>query len=91
VRAVYHLYIVRVAADKRDALQEHLAAKGVSTGIHYPIALPYLHAYKSLGHTRDDFPESLQASSEILSLPIFPELADEQVQYVAEQIAGANL
>jgi dTDP-4-amino-4,6-dideoxygalactose transaminase len=91
VRSVYHLYIVRVAAGKRDALQEHLAERGISTGIHYPIALPYLHAYKSLGHTAQDFPESLKASSEILSLPIFPELTNEQVTYVAEQIAGAGL
>jgi dTDP-4-amino-4,6-dideoxygalactose transaminase len=91
VRAVYHLYVVRVPALKRDNLQEHLATKGISTGIHYPIALPYLNAYKSLGHTERDFPESLKASGQILSLPIFPELPDDHVQYVAEQVANAAL
>jgi dTDP-4-amino-4,6-dideoxygalactose transaminase len=87
VRAVYHLYVVRVPADKRDRLQEHLKAHGISTGIHYPIALPYLNAYRYLGHSDRDFPESLKTSSEILSLPIFPELTAEQVDYVAAKMA----
>jgi dTDP-4-amino-4,6-dideoxygalactose transaminase len=91
VRAVYHLYIVQVPASQRDRLQEHLALNGISTGVHYPIALPYLNAYKYLGHTEHDFPESLKASGQILSLPIFPELTDDQVQYVADQIASAAL
>ena len=91
VRAVYHLYVVRVPAEKREKLQAHLAANGVSTGIHYPIALPYLNAYRSLGHTELDFPHALKASNEILSLPIFSELSDEEVQYVVEQVASARL
>jgi dTDP-4-amino-4,6-dideoxygalactose transaminase len=91
VRAVYHLYIVQVPASHRDRLQEHLAVNGISTGVHYPIALPYLNAYKYLGHTEHDFPESLKASGQILSLPIFPELTDDQVQYVADQITRAAL
>jgi dTDP-4-amino-4,6-dideoxygalactose transaminase len=85
VRAVYHLYIVRVPNGGRGALQEHLKAHGVHTGIHYPIALPYLRAYAHLGHTEDDFPASLKASGEILSLPLFPELTEEQIRYVAER------
>jgi dTDP-4-amino-4,6-dideoxygalactose transaminase len=90
VRAVYHLYVIRVPDGKRDALQAHLKARGVSTGIHYPIALPYLNAYRHLGHTTSDFPAALKASGEILSLPMFPELAAEHVQYVADQIASAS-
>jgi dTDP-4-amino-4,6-dideoxygalactose transaminase len=86
VRAVYHLYIVRVPNGKREALQAHLNASGVNTGIHYPIALPYLNAYSYLGHGPQDFPAALAASEEILSLPMFPELTDEQIDYVAEQI-----
>jgi dTDP-4-amino-4,6-dideoxygalactose transaminase len=86
VRAVYHLYVVRVPGSRREQLQADLATHGVSTGIHYPIALPYLNAYKYLGHTQADFPESLKASSEILSLPMFPELTEEQVNYVADKI-----
>jgi dTDP-4-amino-4,6-dideoxygalactose transaminase len=90
-RAVYHLYVVRVPNGRRDALQEHLASNGVNTGIHYPIALPYLNAYKYLGHTADDFPEALRASGEILSLPMFPELTGDQVRHVADAVASAIL
>jgi dTDP-4-amino-4,6-dideoxygalactose transaminase len=86
VRAVYHLYVVRVPGSRREQLQADLATHGISTGIHYPIALPYLNAYKYLGHTQADFPESLKASGEILSLPMFPELTEEQVNYVADKI-----
>jgi dTDP-4-amino-4,6-dideoxygalactose transaminase len=90
VRAVYHLYVIRVPDGGRSRLQEHLKAEGVNTGIHYPIALPYLNAYRHLGHSENDFPESLKASGEILSLPMFPEMTDEQVGYVAERIRAAR-
>ena len=86
VRAVYHLYIVRVPGGRREALQEHLKSAGVNTGIHYPIALPYLNAYRHLGHSDRDFPESLRASGEILSLPMCPELTLSQIDYVAERL-----
>ena len=84
VRAVYHLYIVRV--QDREKLQASLKEAGISTGIHYPIALPYLNAYKYLGHSPEDFPEALKASQEIVSLPMFPELSEEQIGYVCDQI-----
>ncbi len=83
VRAVYHLYIVRVPNGRREALAEHLKANGIQTGIHYPIALPYLNAYRYLGHSKSEFPQALKASSEILSLPMFPELTSDQVAYTA--------
>jgi dTDP-4-amino-4,6-dideoxygalactose transaminase len=86
VRAVYHLYIVRVPNGRREKLQEQLKTAGVATGIHYPIALPYLNAYRHLGHGLGDFPESLRASEEILSLPMFPELTEEQMAYVGSAI-----
>jgi dTDP-4-amino-4,6-dideoxygalactose transaminase len=86
VRAVYHLYVVRVPNGRREALREYLKAGGVSTGIHYPIALPYLNAYRYLGHVETDFPESLKASSEIVSLPMFPEFTEEQAAYTVAQI-----
>ncbi len=85
-RSVYHLYVIRVPDGSRDTLQEHLKANGISTGIHYPIALPYLNAYSYLGHRGGDFQHSLKASGEILSLPMFPELTAEQVEYVAERL-----
>jgi dTDP-4-amino-4,6-dideoxygalactose transaminase len=86
VKAVYHLYVVRVEKDQRKELQEDLKSKGISTGIHYPIALPNLKAYEYLNHTEDDFPEATQASREILSLPIFPELQESQIEYITETI-----
>jgi dTDP-4-amino-4,6-dideoxygalactose transaminase len=86
VKAVYHLYVVRVPAAERESIQERLQAVGVSTGVHYPIALPYLNAYRHLGHSDADFPESLKASREILSLPIYPELAEGHIRHVAEQL-----
>lgn len=91
VRSVYHLYVVRVPAGQREKMQEHLQAAGVSTGVHYPIALPYLNAYRHLGHTDADFPEALKASREILSLPMYAELTDKQVRYIAERITGFPL
>jgi len=86
VTAVYHLYVVRVPAERRDAVQRHLAANGISTGIHYPIALPYLNAYKHLGHTERDFPAALGASREILSLPMFPELNESQIATIGKEL-----
>jgi dTDP-4-amino-4,6-dideoxygalactose transaminase len=91
VRAVYHLYIVRVPADQRERFQEALKAAGVDTGIHYPIALPYLNAYRHLGHTPADFPHALKASQEIVSLPMFPELTKEQTDHVVSKIREFGL
>jgi dTDP-4-amino-4,6-dideoxygalactose transaminase len=88
VRAVYHLYVIRVPDGRRAALQDHLKDHGVQTGIHYPIALPYLQAYAHLGHGAADFPAARKASGEILSLPLFPELTDEQIRYVAQKTRG---
>jgi len=86
VRAVYHLYIVRVPADRRERFQDFLKNAGVDTGIHYPIALPYLNAYAHLGHTPADFPHALKASQEIVSLPMFPELTKDQSDYVVSKV-----
>ncbi len=91
VRAVYHLYVVRVPAEKRTAFQNYLKSHGIATGIHYPIALPYLNAYKYLNHSSNDFPEALKASREIVSLPMFPELTEEQIKYIADKIGAFGL
>ncbi len=91
VKAVYHLYIVRVKKEMRQKLQDHLKSKGISTGIHYPIALPNLKAYSYLNHNGSDFPEATKASQEILSLPMYPELSDSQIQYIAQQIKEFDL
>lgn len=86
VKAVYHLYVVRIKKDLRQKFQEHLKSKGISTGIHYPITLPNLKAYSYLNHTDSDFPEATEASQEIVSLPMFPELKEEQIQYISNVI-----
>jgi dTDP-4-amino-4,6-dideoxygalactose transaminase len=78
-----------VSNGAREQLQESLTAGGISTGVHYPIALPYLNAYRHLGHVDGDFPEALRASREIVSLPLFPELTLEQLTYVTETITSA--
>lgn len=86
VEAVYHLYVVRVKKELRQKLQEHLKSKGISTGIHYPIALPNLKAYSYLGHKESDFYEATMASQEILSLPMYAELEAVQMQFIAYEI-----
>jgi len=86
VTAVYHLYVVRVRKELRKNLQEHLKSKGISTGIHYPIALPNLKAYSYLDRNENDYFESTKASHEILSLPMYPELETAQIRFIVEQI-----
>ena len=87
VRHVFHLYVVRVK--NRDAVQSILKKRGITTGIHYPVALPNLQAYRYLGHTREDFPVATQFSKEILSLPMYPGLREDQVEYVCNQLKDA--
>jgi dTDP-4-amino-4,6-dideoxygalactose transaminase len=82
--SVYHLYVIR--AKDRDNLKIFLAEKGISTGIHYPIGLPYLKAYEYLHHTSQDFPNTYNYQSQVLSLPIYPEMNEEMVSYIAEAI-----
>ncbi len=86
VRHVYHLYVIRV--HERNNLQSYLKKSGIPTGIHYPIALPNLQAYKYLGHKAKDFPISSKYQNEILSLPIFPELAKDQISFICDCIKG---
>lgn len=81
---VYHLYVVRV--QNRDELQKRLAARGVSTAIHYPISLPMLDAYRYLGHVPADFPVANSQMGELLSLPMYPELTEEMVRYTVDCI-----
>jgi dTDP-4-amino-4,6-dideoxygalactose transaminase len=84
-RHIYHLYVVR--SHERDSLQQKLKEKGIFTSIHYPMPIHYQKAYQSLGYARGDFPVAEQFSSRILSLPLYPELTDEQIEYVCHTIA----
>jgi len=83
---VYHLYVIRIEKEGRDKLKEELKSKGVTTGIHYPIPLHLQPAYNYLGYKRGDFSVTEEASQEILSLPMFAELADEQIEEIAKLI-----
>ena len=82
---VFHLYVIRTK--HRDELREHLQKNGIATGIHYPSILPLTDAYNYLNHTAADFPVASSYQSEILSLPIFPEITTEQIDYVVAMIA----
>jgi len=81
---IFHVYCLRVP--RREELADYLKSKGISTGIHYPVALPFMPAYSYLGHASSDFPVAFQGQGEILSLPMYPELTDEQIEYVAQAI-----
>ncbi len=83
---VYHLYVIRTK--ERDRLRKHLADAGIATVLNYPKALPFYPAYQYLGHTPQDFPVAYAHQSQILSLPIYPELSDDMIDYVAEQIGN---
>jgi dTDP-4-amino-4,6-dideoxygalactose transaminase len=87
MRHVYHLYVVRIK--NRDVVQSTLKRQGIATGIHYPIALPNLRAYRYLGHTIEDFPTATKFSKEVLSLPMYPELGEAQVEYVCNRLKDA--
>jgi dTDP-4-amino-4,6-dideoxygalactose transaminase len=84
VKAVYHLYIIR--AKKRDELSKFLNSKGIQTALHYPIPLHMQKAYSYLNHKEGDFPVAEKCCKEILSIPMYPEISDEQINYVCETI-----
>jgi dTDP-4-amino-4,6-dideoxygalactose transaminase len=84
-KPVYHLYIARVP--KREELQKYLGEKGIGTGLHYPIPLHLQNAYSGNSFNKGDYPGTEKVASEILSLPMFPELTEEQINYVVEKIS----
>jgi dTDP-4-amino-4,6-dideoxygalactose transaminase len=87
MRAVYHLYVVRV--QDREAVQKKLAGSGIGTGIHYPVPLHLQDAYRHLDYAKGSFPVSEKVASEILSLPMYPQLRHEQIRRVAQALSGS--
>src|SRR5262249_39735242 len=83
-KAVYHLFVVRV--NNREAFMKQLNDAGIGTGIHYPIPLHLQKAYADKGYKKGDFPISEKTSVEIVSLPMFPGLTEEQQKRVVEQV-----
>ena len=84
--AVYHLYVIR--ASDRDGMMKHLKQAHIGTGIHYPIPLHLQNAYTRLNYGPGDFPVAESASAEIVSLPMFPQLAPDQQARVAHEIVA---
>jgi dTDP-4-amino-4,6-dideoxygalactose transaminase len=82
--AVYHLYVIR--APRRDELQTYLKDRGVFTGIHYPIPVHLQQATASLGYKKGDLPVTEQVVTEILSLPMYAELEDSEIEYIVDSI-----
>jgi dTDP-4-amino-4,6-dideoxygalactose transaminase len=82
--SVYHLFVVYVT--NRDRVKTALEAHGVETAIHYPRPVHLQKAYASLGHGRGSFPNTELACDRVLSLPLFPEMTDEQAEYVARML-----
>jgi len=83
-RHVYHLYVIRT--QQRDALQKALGERKIYTGIHYPIPVHLQKAHADLSYKQGDFPETEKAANEILSLPMFAELQDEEIGFVCDAI-----
>ena len=83
-KGVYHLYVVRVP--NREALQAALAEAGIGTGIHYPIPLHLQKAYEHLGYQKGAFPVTERVASEIVSLPMFPQMTTAQQDEVAQKV-----
>ena len=77
----FHLFVIRVR--DRDSLRNHLLQNGIQSGIHYPVPLHLTEAYQALGHPKTgSMPVTEKLAGEILSLPMYPELSEEQIKYV---------
>ena len=81
---VYHLYVIQI--ENRDGLQQKLSEAGIASGIHYPYPLHLTPAYQYMGLKKGDFPEAEKCADRFLSLPMFPELTELQIQMVCEAI-----
>ena len=83
---VYHLYVIQVEEGLRDKLIEYLNARGIGAQIHYPIPIHLQKAYKHLGYNQGSFPVAEKLAKRIISLPMFPELERQEIEYIARGI-----
>jgi dTDP-4-amino-4,6-dideoxygalactose transaminase len=84
---VYHLFVVEV--DDRQKVMDHLKERGVASGLHYPVPLHLQPAYSDLGYHTGAFPVAEARADRILSLPMFPELTEPEIEAVAEALTEA--
>jgi dTDP-4-amino-4,6-dideoxygalactose transaminase len=84
--SIYNQYTLRAA--RRDALQEHLKSKGIGNSVYYPLPLHLQPCFEYLGYSQGDFPESEKAALEVISLPVYPELEQSQLDEVIEAVKG---
>jgi len=83
----YHAYhIYAILAEKRDALKKYLEKNGISTVIHYPTPIHLQPVYKNLGYKKGDFPIAEKLAKKTLSLPMFPEIKDSEIEYICKKI-----
>jgi dTDP-4-amino-4,6-dideoxygalactose transaminase len=84
---VFHLYVIRTA--RRAELKARLAEAGIATGIHYPVPVHLQPPYRAAGHKVGELPGTERAADQVLSLPMYPELTEEQLRYVASSVTSA--
>ena len=83
---IWHVFVIVVS--DREALQAHLKEWGISTGLHYPLSLNMQPAYARLKQGKGSFPNAEYACEHMLSLPMFPDMSEDEVEYVCEVIRG---
>ncbi len=84
--ALHTFCVYTIRACQRDRLRDYLTKKGIGTRVYYPLPLHLQEVYAHLGYNRGDFPVSEKASQEVISLPMYPELKEEQIEFVVREI-----
>jgi dTDP-4-amino-4,6-dideoxygalactose transaminase len=85
-RHIFNQYTLR--AQQRDDLREHLRSQGIGHAVYYPVPLHLQECFAELGHEKGDFPEAERACEEVLALPVYPELTEQQQERVVSAVVG---